>query len=204
MLLVRGLKSCDPQAPVTPHTARCLRERAGTPLDKKKIKKLRMLAVVPRCTSTRDQRSEGIVMWSRLRSLLLVAVPTIASIPSEAAVPKFQGLGDLPGGPVASMAWDASADGSVIVGGSNTAAGMEAFRWTSTGGMVGLGLPPGGSLSQALGVSGDGSVIAGNSINAAGKNEAFRWTPSGGIVGLGDLPGGVFQSGATGGVSADG
>ncbi len=32
-----------------------------------------------------------------------------------------------------------SADGSVVVGVSNSASGTEAFRWTAGGGMVGLG-----------------------------------------------------------------
>jgi hypothetical protein len=82
-----------------------------------------------------------------------------------------------------------SADGSVIigVGSSVNGRGRELFRWTESGGMVGL---PG---NYADDVSGDGSVIVGTSINVNGT-EAFRWTESGGMVGLGDLPGGGFYS----------
>src|SRR5262249_37302076 len=56
------------------------------------------------------------------------------------------GLGFLPGGvSVESEAYDASADGSVVVGRSSSASGLfEAFRWTAEGGMVGLGDFPGG------------------------------------------------------------
>jgi probable HAF family extracellular repeat protein len=54
-----------------------------------------------------------------------------------------------------------SGDGSVVVGGSFAYGyGYEAFRWTSDGGMVGLGDLPGGSFySVVTGVSGDGSVV---------------------------------------------
>jgi probable HAF family extracellular repeat protein len=80
---------------------------------------------------------------------------------------------------------------------------LEAFRWTSAGGLVGLGdLPGGASRSEANAVSADGSVIVGYDTSASGI-EAFRWTSAGGMVGLGDLPGGIFDSEALA-VSADG
>ena len=56
-------------------------------------------------------------------------------------------LGDLPGGPFISLATAISADGSIVVGLSNSAAGQEAFRWTGATGMVGLGGLP-GQLAQ--------------------------------------------------------
>jgi len=123
----------------------------------------------------------------------------------------FMGLGDLPGGEAGSYAFGVSADGSVVVGYGHTAAGIEAFRWTSGGGMVGLGDLPGGLVySYATGVSADGSVVAGPSMSANGTvtpsligTETFRWTADGGMVGLGDLPGGIFDSSARG-ISADG
>jgi len=112
----------------------------------------------------------------------------------------FEGLGDLPGGAIASWAYDVSADGSVVVGISATdGTGREAFRWTAAGGMVGIGHLPGGEIfSRAEGVSADGSIVVGFSAG-----EAFRWTAAGGMVGLGGLPGGIFNSSAFG-VSAGG
>ncbi len=107
------------------------------------------------------------------------------------------GLGDLPGGNFNSQAYGVSADGSTVVGRNAFASGMEAFRWTSGGGMVGLGVLPGGiHRSHAFGVSANGSTVVGQSgSSASGANhEAFRWTSSGGMVGLGDLPGGDFYS----------
>ncbi|MEB3123257.1 MAG: PEP-CTERM sorting domain-containing protein [Snowella sp.] len=106
---------------------------------------------------------------------------------------------------------DVSGDGSVIIGYGyflDEYTGIEeyeAFRWTESGGMVGLGDLRGDRFySVANDVSGDGSVIVGTSINVNGYGyEAFRWTESGGMVGLGDLPGGDFSSSAEG-VSADG
>jgi probable HAF family extracellular repeat protein len=100
-----------------------------------------------------------------------------------------------------------SADGSVVVGGSLD----QAFRWTSTGGMVGLGILPGqlpGNHSVASAVSADGSMVVGSSGFSDTGTVAFRWTPAGGMVSLGLLPGEVRGVGLTGsfaaGVSADG
>ncbi|HVP28588.1 MAG TPA: PEP-CTERM sorting domain-containing protein [Myxococcota bacterium] len=95
-----------------------------------------------------------------------------------------------------------SADGSTVVGVSVTDhpnLGEEAFRWTASGGMVGLGFLPEENASYANGVSADGSVVVGNTGLSFG--EAFRWTASGGMVGLGFLPGGVDSQAY--GISAD-
>ena len=113
------------------------------------------------------------------------------------------GLGTL-GGP-GSSGFAVSADGSVVVGGSDLhgGTGHEAFLWTESEGMVGLGDLPGGSFfSRARDVSADGEVVVGFSRPSNG-HEAFRWTEAGGMVGLGDLNGGQFSSGAEA-VSADG
>jgi probable HAF family extracellular repeat protein len=86
-------------------------------------------------------------------------------------------LGDLPGGGSYSWASGISADGSVVVGSSDSASGREAFRWTRGGGMVGLGDLPGGLFgSTASGVSADGSVVVGSSDIDSAFQHAFRWT----------------------------
>jgi probable HAF family extracellular repeat protein len=91
----------------------------------------------------------------------------------------------------------------VVVGYSNSGFGVEAFRWTSGGGMVGLGDIRWGSFgSYAYGVSADGSVVVGRGTSAS-AGVAFRWTSGGSMVGLGGLPGGSYDSHAYG-VSADG
>ena len=80
-----------------------------------------------------------------------------------------------------------SGDGSVVVG----SAAEEAFRWTSAGGLVGLGtlyeaLPV--SRSNAEAVSADGLVVVGDSIGIDGDTsyrDAFRWTEGDGMTGLG-------------------
>jgi probable HAF family extracellular repeat protein len=119
------------------------------------------------------------------------------------------GLGDFPGGdPISgfdSFAFGVSGDGLVVVGeGISGATGREAFRWTASGGMVGIGdLPTGGFESSARSASFDGSVVVGIGRSELGAFEAFRWTAGGGMVGLGDLPGGHFWSEAND-VSADG
>jgi probable HAF family extracellular repeat protein len=114
------------------------------------------------------------------------------------------GLGDLAGGSFQSEANAVSDDGSTVVGFGSGAAGIEAFRWTSGGGMVGLGDLAGGIFhSEARGVSADGSVVVGFGFDASSGSQAFLWTSGGGMVGLGDLAGGSFTSRANG-VSADG
>ncbi|BCX49681.1 hypothetical protein HAHE_35890 [Haloferula helveola] len=113
---------------------------------------------------------------------------------------------------VVSQADDISADGSTVVGSSTYTVfrntpdpdpndgftppptpieqGSMAFRWTASGGMVGLGDLPGGALSsQAFGVSDDGRVIVGSGESAAG-GEGVVWT-DGTPAGVGDIPGGA-------------
>ncbi|MCL5281834.1 MAG: hypothetical protein M1376_18205 [Planctomycetes bacterium] len=117
--------------------------------------------------------------------LLMLAVWWGTS-PVFAGPATFQGLGDLPGGYFDSYAAGISADGSVVVGSSSSAAGSEAFRWTQAGGMVGLGDLPGKVFSQAEGVSADGSVVVGYSSSAASQ-EAFIWDQANGMRSLQDL-----------------
>ena len=82
-----------------------------------------------------------------------------------------------------------SADGTVVVGYSNTTGNLaqHAFRWDRFAGMVDLGTFGGSSLAQAI--SGDGNVIGGNSDTAAGAHKAFRWTSTTGLSDLGSLGG---------------
>jgi len=94
-----------------------------------------------------------------------------------------------------------------VVGEGVSASGTEAFRWTQTTGMVGLGDLPGGNFnSNAYAVSANGQVVVGQSSSTASASsgaEAFRWTEATGMVGLGALPSNDFTSYATA-VSADG
>ncbi len=100
--------------------------------------------------------------------------------------PSFRGVGDLAGGAVHSVAEAVADDGSVVVGGSESAAGPQAFRWTQAGGIVGLGDLSGGVFnSHASSVSANGSVIAGSGVTSGDEGRAFRWTSGGGLVALG-------------------
>lgn len=80
----------------------------------------------------------------------------------------------------------------------------EAFIWTESGGMRGLGTLNGGRGSEATGVSADGRIVVGTSADGSvgGDLRAFRWTASDGMQSLGTLNGG-FRSEAQG-ISADG
>jgi len=89
----------------------------------------------------------------------------------------MQGLGHLPGGGVDSQAFDVSADGSVIVGFSDSSTTTQkAFRWTESSGMVALDE----HHSVAFGISDDGSIIVGHS-----ENKACLWSDSNGFMSLG-------------------
>ena len=78
----------------------------------------------------------------------------------------------------------------------------EAFRWTESAGMQGLGHLPGDTQSQANDVSADGSIVIGLSYVSYSQPHAFRWTDGAGMVGLGTLPG--FSHSDARGISADG
>jgi uncharacterized membrane protein len=100
-----------------------------------------------------------------------------------------------------------SGDGSVVVGGyalpNPIDEEFEAFRWTSSEGVVGLGDFPGRNFeSFATGVSADGSVIVGYGTIDAGFM-GFRWTAATGLVPLGSAPAENGYSAAWD-VSADG
>jgi probable HAF family extracellular repeat protein len=135
----------------------------------------------------------------RWRALWLVwVVVAWAALPSLAQ--QLIWLGTLPGGDE-SRAFGVSADGSVVVGWAEDAAGQtRAFRWTAARGMQDLGTL-GGSKSVAFGVSADGSVVVGWAENATGQRRAFRWTAARGMQDLSTLGG---WGSAAYGVSADG
>lgn len=118
------------------------------------------------------------------RIIGLVLFSTLASAAD------FTPLGDLPGGAPnrGGAARAVSGDGSVVVGGSESAAGYtEAFRWTRETGMIGLGYLPGGFTSYALGVSSDGAVVVGGGNSATGPKTAFVWTKEKGMQPVADV-----------------
>lgn len=87
---------------------------------------------------------------------------------------------------VLSEAYDISADGTVLVGQAISPSGYQAFRWTESAGMVGIGELPGGDYySKAIAVSSDGLVIVGESFSGVDV-EAFRWENEE-MIGLGML-----------------
>lgn len=120
------------------------------------------------------------------------------------AISMFIPLGDLPGGAYFSTAMGVSDDGQVVTGGSSSNVGnqFEAFRWTSSTGMVGLGVvSPNEPRSIGSGISADGSTIVGYSGTPG--SQSMRYTDTLGMEGIGDIPGGLFGSYARG-VSGDG
>ncbi len=143
-------------------------------------------------------------MKSRQKKIKFVVLVGLGICSLASASMSISGVGDLPGGAFTfSRAHGGSGDGYTVVGYSFGESGGEAFHWTSSGGMVGLGDLAGGSFSsQSHGISGDGSTVVGQGSSASGP-EAFLWTQSGGMVGLGDLSGGSFSSTARG-ISANG
>jgi probable HAF family extracellular repeat protein len=129
------------------------------------------------------------------KTLVLTGFSALSLWTSAAQAASFRGLGFLSNSSDIysySYADGVSADGSVIIGVGSSVNGREPFRWTESGGMVGL---PG---NYANDVSGDGSVIVGTSINGY---EAFRWTESGDMV---LPPFYLYHSTVASGVSGDG
>ena len=133
--------------------------------------------------------------------VVLAGSVALSFAPASRAAPMFVPLGFLPGGSY-SIARAVSADGSVVVGEAVTPSqpGGEAFRWTPSGGMVGLGALRAfdTTMSTARGVSADGSIVVGVNSGPAGS-VAYSWTQAHGMVRISDVGNvGVY------GVSADG
>ena len=84
----------------------------------------------------------------------------------------MQGVGDLPGGGFGGGgAYGVSADGTWVVGASQSANGREAYRWNAaTNTIEPLGDFPGGTFeSTAWDVSADGSVVVGEGVDSSGN-----------------------------------
>lgn len=130
-----------------------------------------------------------------VRGFIRPGIATLLVVPGLAFAASIVGVGHLPGESSRSYAGAVSDDGSVVVGSSDSSEGIQAFRWTSAGGMVGLGGLPGSSFfySTASGVSSDGTVVVGNAYSSPGF-VAFRWTSSEGMADLGGLAGGTGTS----------
>ena len=121
-----------------------------------------------------------------LTSLSFSALSLFALAPVQAA--SFIGLGWL-STTSSSYASDVSADGSVVVGSSNTDSYItgQAFRWTKVDGMVALGpLVENVFGGIANAVSADGTVVVGDLHKESFYPiSPFRWTQETGMVDLG-------------------
>jgi uncharacterized membrane protein len=108
----------------------------------------------------------------RRKITLTLFAPALAG--AVASAQSFQGMGDLSGGQLDSIAIGVSADGSTVVGSSSGVNGVEAVRWRD-GVLVGLGDLPGGVFaSVARGANHDGSIIVGSG-NTASATRPARW-----------------------------
>lgn len=142
-----------------------------------------------------------------LRKVAIVCLAFISTIvlytnPIFGHETNFQGLGDLPGGLYFSKAFGVSPDGSVVVGQSNSGKGMEAFVWTPSEGMVGLGdFDEKKVFSLATAISANGTVVGRGRL--ANHPQAFRWTQEKGISDLGGTEASPVSTEALG-ISANG
>lgn len=93
----------------------------------------------------------------------------------------MQGLGDLPRGIFQSYASKVSADGSIVLGSSNSNGFRgKPFRWTQQGGIEMLtGIVEQGQSYNVSGASADGSTVVGGWSSARGQ-DAFRWNQDSG------------------------
>ena len=108
----------------------------------------------------------------------------------------MRALGQLsPDVAISAMAYDVSADGTIVVGQS----GGRAFIWTETEGMRRLDLDMWG---RAYAITPDGSVVVGTQ-RFGSHAQAFRWTQETGMVNLGGINGSQYACEALD-VSADG
>jgi uncharacterized membrane protein len=79
-----------------------------------------------------------------------------------------------------------------VVGSRVVEGDFEAFRWTESTGVIGLGeLPSGTSYSLGMDVSDDGAIVVGTAHGQ--EQEPFRWTSGDGMRALGAIAGGAFE-----------
>jgi uncharacterized membrane protein len=143
--------------------------------------------------STRTLRT----FHSRIGGALLCVAVGVASAQAQS----FQGIGDLPGGVFDSACYGVSADGSTVVGASQSANGLEAVRWRASG-LIGLGDLAGGPFqSFAVGANFDGSVLVGSGRDAS-VERAVRW--DGTLVSLIPQVGGHSGYAGCNGISSNG
>jgi uncharacterized membrane protein len=126
--------------------------------------------------------------WIRLALVLLASIRVDRNAAYAAEILDL-GLGTDARG----VSWD----GNVVVGtvvSSDQTPVVQAYRWTRSGGLVGLGFPnsPGGQpLSSAWAISGDGSTIAGYAT-FDGAFLGYRWRAQSGFQklagGTGSIP----------------
>ena len=135
--------------------------------------------------------------------LLGAAVPIVSG---EAA--EFIPLGSLSGSAGSSAALDISADGSTVLGRSDSADGQQLFRWNSESGFSIIpSFDPGPSFPPnffATSISGDGSSVAGYAFTGT-TLEALKWSADNGFLQLGILPSeGGFEMSLAVDISGDG
>jgi len=146
------------------------------------------------------------MMHSAIRFGAAAVLTLFASGFASAGNYSFQALGNLSGSTATSYNSSAaavSADGSHVTGSiAVTGSPRQAFLWTASTGVVGLGHLPGNtSGAGAHALSGDGSIVVGE--DGSFPPLGFRWTSGGGMVSLGDLAGGDTATSGQG-ISADG
>jgi probable HAF family extracellular repeat protein len=135
--------------------------------------------------------------------LLGAAVPIVSG---EAA--EFIPLGSLAGNTGSSAALDLSADGSTVLGRSDSTDGQQLFRWNfETGFSIIPSFDPGPSFPPnffATSISGDGSSVAGYAFTGT-TLEALKWSAANGFIQLGILPSdGGFEMSLAVDISGDG
>ena len=121
-----------------------------------------------------------------IATLLLLAAPGYA----EAATASFTGLGYLNPTYPNSLNPYVDAKGTVVAGTSTYASNgdLEAFVWTPSGGMLGLGFPAeaDAASSAANTISGNGQMIGGCVEDNSGHEHGFFWTQAAGAKLLND------------------
>src|SRR5688500_17992422 len=120
-------------------------------------------------------------------TLLLGATVPVASTSAAEFIP----VGDLPGGSTFSMATDLSADGSTVLGCSDSEPGAHLFRWNlETGFSIVPSFDPGPPAFPnfwATSISGDGSALAGYAFTGL-YTEGMKWTEADGFTSIGVIP----------------
>jgi probable HAF family extracellular repeat protein len=114
------------------------------------------------------------------RIAVAACIPTLFAT-AQAAAQSITGIGIGAPGQYLSRAVGVSANGQYVTGYTDSATGVQSFRWSEAGGFEFFGSP---NSTVPYGISADGTTVVGQGDGQT-QSAAFRWSPGGQLSSIG-------------------